>query len=150
MKFKPVIWCIVAALLLPGIGLVDPDDDLAYQKNDDDHDRVGHGTACVDLILRIAPDAVVVPVRVFGNQLETSPVTLQAGLQWALEQDLHVVNMSLGTTLPRMRDALYVLCEQARRSGTLVIAAGHNARTESYPAMFENVIGVAAALAALP
>lgn len=130
--------------VLPGVGLVDPDDDFALQRTDDDHDRVGHGTACVDQILRIAPDAEVVPVRVFGNKLETSPHTLKSGLKYALDEGLHLVNMSLGTTLPKELEPLYVGCEIARRAGTIVVAAGHNGRTWSYPAIFDNVIGVAA------
>ena len=77
--------------VLPGIGLVDPEDDLAMLRTDDDHDRVGLGTACIDLILRIAPEATVTPVRVFGNDLETSPGTLHAAIVWAVEQEFDIV-----------------------------------------------------------
>ena len=132
------------ARVLPGIGLVDPADDLAMKRTDDDHDRIGHGTACVDLILRIAPDAQVIPIRVFGNELETSPGTLQAGILYALEQGVQIVNLSLGTTLEGTLHPLYAACEKARRGGTIVVAAGHNSRSWSYPAIFENVIGVSA------
>lgn len=130
--------------VLPGIGLVDPNDDLAMQRNDDDHDRVGHGTACIHQILRIAPDARVIPIRVFGRQLETSPGTLQAGIVYAIERGANVVNLSLGTTLEGTLHPLYAACEKARRQGIIVVAAGHNSRSWSYPAIFENVIGVSA------
>jgi len=131
--------------VLPGIGLVDPADDLALLRTDDDHDRVGHGTACTHQILRIAPDARVIPVRVFGGQLETSPGTLQAGILYAIERGVNVVNLSLGTTLEGTLHSLYAACEKARRQGIIVVAAGHNSRDWSYPAIFENVIGVSAA-----
>ncbi|HET7461751.1 MAG TPA: S8 family serine peptidase [Longimicrobium sp.] len=131
--------------VLPGVGLVDPEDDLAMLRTGDDHDRVGHGTACIHQILRIAPDARVIPVRVFGNQLETSPGTLQAGLLYAIERGVNVVNLSLGTTLEGTLHPLYAACEKARRQGIIVVAAGHNSRDWSYPAIFENVIGVSAA-----
>lgn len=130
--------------VLPGVGLVDPDDDLAMLRTDDDHDRVGHGTACIHQILRIAPDARVIPVRVFGNDLETSPGTLQAGIVWAMEQGVSIINLSLGTTLEGTLHPLYAACEKARRQGIIVVAAGHNSRSWSYPAIFENVIGVSA------
>jgi subtilisin family serine protease len=130
--------------VLPGISLVDPADDLAMLRTDDDHDRVGHGTACIHQILRIAPDARVVPVRVFGNDLETSPGTLQAGIVWAMEQEVQVINLSLGTTLEGTLHPLYAACERARRMGIIIVAAGHNSRSWSYPAIFENVIGVSA------
>ena len=130
--------------VLPGIGLVDPADDLAMLRTDDDHDRVGHGTACIHQILRIAPDARVVPIRVFGNQLETSPPTLEAGILYAIERGVNVVNLSLGTTLKGALNRLYVACELARRKGIIIVAAGHNSQKWSYPAIFENVIGVSA------
>lgn len=136
--------------VLPGISFVDPEDDFALGQNDDDHDVLGHGTACVDLVLRVAPDARAVPVRVFGKQLETSPATIHAALLWAIEAGVQVINVSLGTRLEYARDALYVACERARRAGIIVVTAGHNANDWSYPAIFENVIGVSAAKFASP
>jgi len=130
--------------VLPGIGLVDPADDLAMLRSDDDRDRVGHGTACIHQILRIAPDAQVVPIRVFGNGLETSPGTLQAGILYAIERGVKVVNLSLGTTLEGTLHPLYAACEKARRQGIIVVAAGHNSNDWSYPAIFDGVIGVSA------
>ena len=53
-----------------GVGFVDPLDELSVLKSEDDHDRIGHGTACTDLILRIAPEARIVPIRIFGHRLE--------------------------------------------------------------------------------
>ena len=131
--------------VLPGVGFVDPADDFAMERNDDDHDVLGHGTACADLILRVAPDARVIPVKVFGKVLETSPGTLHAALVWAIEAGVQVINVSLGTRLEGTLHPLYAACEKARRAGIIVVAAGHNANDWSYPAIFENVIGVSAA-----
>lgn len=131
--------------VLPGTSFVDPDDDFALRRNDDDHDVLGHGTACVDLVLRIAPGARVVPIRVFGKKLETSPGTLQSALLWAIEEGVNVINVSLGTRLEHALHPLYAACEKARRAGIVVVAAGNNSNDWSYPAIFENVIGVAAA-----
>ncbi len=127
-----------------GVGLVDPADGLTLLRSDDDHDRNGHGTACTDLILCIAIDAEVVPIRVFGRSLETSPHVLYAALMWAVEQDLRIVNMSLGTLIREARDILYAACEIARRYGVIVVAAGHILGEQSFPAVFDNVIGVGA------
>lgn len=131
--------------VLPGVGFVDPADDFALARNDDDNDVLGHGTACADLVLRIAPDARVIPVKVFGRVLETSPGTLHAALMWAIEAGVQVINVSLGTRLEGTLHPLYAACEKARRAGIIVVAAGHNANDWSYPAIFENVIGVSAA-----
>ncbi|HEX6373153.1 MAG TPA: S8 family serine peptidase [Longimicrobium sp.] len=131
--------------VLPGVGFVDPDDDFALARNDDDQDVLGHGTACADVILGVAPDARVVPVKVFGNKLETSPGTLETALHWAIEAGVQVINVSLGTRLEGTLHPLYRACERARQAGIIVVAAGHNANDWSYPAIFENVIGVSAA-----
>lgn len=131
--------------VLPGVGFVDPDDDFALANNDDDQDVLGHGTACAGVILEVAPDARILPVKVFGNTLETSPGTLVAALHWAIEAGVQVINVSLGTRLEGTLHALYATCEKARRAGIIVVAAGHNANDWSYPAIFENVIGVSAA-----
>ncbi|HEV3051774.1 MAG TPA: S8 family serine peptidase [Longimicrobium sp.] len=131
--------------VLPGVGFVDPDDDFALARNDDDQDVLGHGTACADVILGVAPDARVIPVKVFGKVLETSPGTLHAALLWAIEAGVQVINVSLGTRLEGTLHPLYAACEKARRAGIVVVAAGHNANDWSYPAIFENVIGVSAA-----
>jgi subtilisin family serine protease len=128
--------------VLPGIGLVDATDELVLGRSDDDRDRHGHGTACADQVMRIAPDVQVVPMRVFGRDLETSPSVLYEALRWAVDQAFDVINVSLGTNLPEALHPLYVLCEKARRGGMLIVAAGHNVRDWSYPAVFENVIGV--------
>lgn len=130
--------------VLPGVGFVDPDDDFALARNDDDQDVLGHGTACVGVILEVAPDARVVPVKVFGNKLETSPGTLEAALHWAIEAGVQVINVSLGTRLEGTLRNLYMACERARQAGIIIVAAGHNANDWSYPAIFENVIGVSA------
>jgi subtilisin len=131
--------------VLPGVGFVDPHDDFALARNDDDQDVLGHGTACADVILGVAPDARIIPVKVFGNTLETSPGTLETALHWAIEAGVQVINVSLGTRLEGTLHPLYRVCEQARQAGIIVVAAGHNANDWSYPAIFENVIGVSAA-----
>ncbi|HEU0014103.1 MAG TPA: S8 family serine peptidase [Longimicrobium sp.] len=130
--------------VLKGVSFVDPADDFATLENDDDTDLLGHGTACADLVLRVAPDARVLPIRVFGKNLETSPSTLQAGLNRAIDSGVQVINVSLGTRLEGTLRPLYAACERAKRAGIVVVAAGHNANDWSYPAVFENVIGVAA------
>lgn len=126
----------------PGIGLVDPADDTALLRTDDDGDTLGHGTACIHQVLRIAPGATVLPVRVFGARLECPAAALLDAIRWAVEQRVDVVNLSLGTTRADLLRPLYAACEYARRAGTLVVAAGGNGGPATYPSAFEHVLGV--------
>jgi subtilisin family serine protease len=133
---------ITDARVIRGVGLVDPEDELSLACSDDDHDRNGHGTLCTDLILQVAPDATIIPIRVFGMRLETSPALLIAAIQWAIDRQIRVVNLSLGTTRTDCIRELYAACEVARRRGVIVVAAaGAIQRHANYPAIFEPVLG---------
>jgi subtilisin family serine protease len=136
--------------VLPGVGFVDPGNDFGYLRSDDDGDRSGHGTGAINQVLALAPGARVLPVRVFGERLETSPRALCEGLAWAIEQRVDVVNLSIGTVRDDLLRPLYRLCEQARRAGTMIVAAGSGEAEPGYPAVFDGVIGVAAARFASP
>lgn len=126
-----------------GVCFVDSADDFAVRWSRDDRDLHGHGTATADLVLQVSPSAVIVPIRVFGQQLETSVDALVAALHWAVDHQLDVVNMSLGTRRSDALRPLYLACERARRAGVLIVASAANDEERwSYPAVFESVIGV--------
>lgn len=127
----------------PGIGLVRDDDELVLGWSDDDGDRVGHGTACADLILRVAPNVRIVPIRVFGGRLETSLRPLQVAMQWAAHR-VDVINVSLGTALQYHAAALESMCNYVRRQGAVIVAAEHPRGIPSFPSAFESTIAVTA------
>lgn len=114
--------------------------------SDDDRDRIGHGTGATHQVLALAPEASVLPIRVFGERLETSPGAIVAALDLAVEQGVDVMSLSLGTTREDAVRPLYAACERARRAGAIVVAAGDNFGEASYPAVFDHVIGVTMAV----
>src|SRR5205823_11124617 len=62
------------------------------------HDDVfGHGTACAGIIRRVAPGAELYSVRVLGNRLTGKGRVFAAGLDWSIDHQIDVVNLSLGT-----------------------------------------------------
>src|ERR687893_984157 len=61
-------------------------------------DAFGHGTACADIIRRAAPDCELYSVKVLGARLSGKGTAFLAGLRWAVEQRMQVINLSLGTT----------------------------------------------------
>jgi subtilisin family serine protease len=60
-------------------------------------DRLGHGTAVMAAIQEKAPSAEYFAVRVFDRELRTNIDALIAAMQWCVEQQMDVVNLSLGT-----------------------------------------------------
>jgi len=129
--------------VVQGIGLVDRSGDLEPRTSTDDHDVHGHGTRCTHIVLRFAPRCRILPMRVFGSSLETSPQIIAAAIEWASRRGVRLLNLSLGTTREDAIPLLYAACESARRSGTIIVAAaGSNGSPVAYPARFEPVISV--------
>ena len=61
-------------------------------------DQYGHGTACAGIIHSIAKDAELYSIQVLGNKLSGKVDVFLKGLEWAIENDMDVINLSLGTT----------------------------------------------------
>jgi len=128
--------------ILKGKGFVNPQDELTLKISDDIADQNGHGTGCTDLILRVAPDVNVIPLKVFGKEIETSINMLEQAFRFAIDSEADVINVSLGTTLEEALIPIYRLCEEARQKNIVIVAAQSNYHNKSYPAVFENVISV--------
>ncbi len=111
-------------------------------ESDDFDDLVGHGTACAGIVRRRAPETDLVSVRIFDTSLQSHGHNLVAAIRWCIEQQIDVVNLSLGTTDLCFRDVLFDACQEALNSEVLIVAAHNNEERESYPAVFSNVIGV--------
>ena len=128
----------------PGIGLLDREaPGFRLQPSDDVADLDGHGTVCAEILHRVAPDAVLHPVRLFHRRRQTSLEVLLAGLRWVVERRVDVVNLSLCTLNGSLLVPLYRACEQARRAGVVVVAAADGRFGPGLPAAFANTLGVA-------
>jgi hypothetical protein len=124
-------------------------DDGSIQSADDYIDRRGHGTALAGILRVKAPRAELYAVKIFrdprtpNDALVTSIAVLEAGLRWAIERDMHVINLSLGTTNPDHRERLDSLVVQATAAGLVLVAAAPPGQVDMLPAALPGVIGVA-------
>lgn len=107
------------------------------------HDEHGHGTEIAAAILRTAPKARLVAVKIMSDSLRTSAELMAAGIETAARNGAHVVNLSIGT--PNMGKALLLrdCCGQAVERGAVVLAAGHPRGERAYPADLPETVGVA-------
>lgn len=133
---------IVDERILPGIGLTTM---RARTRSEvhidgDDQDRVGHGTPVADIILQVAPEARIVPIRVFDATLETSPRLLIRAIDWATSRGVEILNLSLSTQQNESFAALYAACAAASAAGVLLVASGGPGCPA--PAIFDCVVGV--------
>ncbi len=110
---------------------------------DCDHlDRIGHGTAVAGIIRAKAPEADLYSVKVFDRELRTHAAAIAAAIRWAVEKEMHIVNVSLGTQQKEHRDLLWHACCEAEAHNIIIVAASDPAVEEMYPASFANVISV--------
>jgi hypothetical protein len=104
-------------------------------------DRLGHGTAVAAAIHERAPDAELYIVRVFNETLSTNLEALIAGIEWAIDQGVRLINLSLGTANPANAEPLAGVVERSRRSGSMIISArAHGSRTW-FPGSLPHTIG---------
>jgi len=110
--------------------------------DDESGDLCGHGTACAGLIRSIAPECELTSVRVLGAGYTGSAAVLLAGLEWAIEHDFQVVNMSLSTTKKQYAERLHELADAAYFKRAMLVASAHNMPVESFPWRFASVVSV--------
>lgn len=98
-------------------------------------DAAGHGTACAGIVTEIAPDAELYSIKVLGANASGSGEMFVAGLDYAVRQRMHVINLSLGTTKPDYYKPLNDLLHRAYHAGCIVVAAANNLPQPSYPSI---------------
>ncbi|MET0693577.1 MAG: S8 family serine peptidase [Propionibacteriaceae bacterium] len=123
----------------------DPDarDGIAFLEGAHE-DLYGHGTACAAIIRSLAPECELYSVRVLGTSLRGRSGIFAAGLRWAIEHGMNVVNLSLSTRSRIHIELFYELVDQAAFANVMLVSAVNNVPAPSYPSQFAGVFSVAA------
>lgn len=116
-------------------------------------DGHGHGTHCAGIIaaedneqgvIGVAPEASLYGVKVLSDQGSGSISDIVAGIDWAIDNGMNVVSMSLGASSgdSTLQDA----CNRANNAGIVVVCASGNdySNSISYPARYSSTIAVGA------
>ena len=121
-----------------------PDDPDAVLFVDGPHtDLYGHGTACAGLIRRLAPAAELISVRVLGPDLKGSAYFFANALEWCIDNDVDVVNLSLSTANDDYAEIFHELVDRATAHNVMVVSAMNNERKRSIPSEYSGVFSVA-------
>ncbi|MBT9333243.1 subtilisin-like serine protease QhpE [Paracidobacterium acidisoli] len=107
-------------------------------------DRLGHGTAVAALIHFLAPQAELLAVRIFDRRLATGIDRVIRAMDWCLENDVQIINLSLGTTNPEHRAPFLAAADRVRSAGAVLVSAFEMNGTRMLPGSLPGVIGVAA------
>jgi hypothetical protein len=105
-------------------------------------DRLGHGTAVAAAIREKAPDAFIIPIKIFWQSLATGITSLVRAIDEACERQAAVINLSLGTSNPIHREVLAAAVERAGRRGATIVAALHDRGHQCLPGDLGGVIPV--------
>lgn len=153
------------AILDTGIDYNHPDLDMNYAGGDNfvsldvnNHDPMddsynSHGTHVAGIIaaeldgagvVGVAPDASIYALKVLDGAGFGSISSIVAGIEWAIANDMDIVNMSIGITT--YSQALADACAAADAAGILLVAAAGNnyGGAVEYPAALPSVIAVGA------
>jgi subtilisin family serine protease len=105
-------------------------------------DTLGHGTAVAAIIHHLNPEADLVAVKIFDRKLATSlPVVIRA-IDWSLEHDIQIINLSLGTLNAEHRSAFENAVARTRQAGAVIVSALEMSGAAALPGSLEGVIGV--------
>jgi len=117
---------------------------VRIEPEDKPSDFAGHGTACAGIIHSIAPQAEIYSVRVLGKDMHGRAIQFAAGLDWATEHGMQVVNLSLSTSNEEYFGLFHDLADQAYFKNVNLVSAVNNIPAPSYPSLYSSVISVAA------
>ena len=116
--------------------------DATGTRSDDTVDRLGHGTAVAAVIREKAPDAEIIPVKVFDRELKATSEALVAAIHWAVEARVHLINLSLGTANAAHQVRLGEALMLSARAGIGLVAAAEQDEVQWLPGSLPLAIGV--------
>lgn len=151
---------IKIAVLDSGIGMTN---DITVSKRVDlveeetyflSEDMTGHGTGVASIIAAhkndigttgVARGISLHSVRVLDENNQAPVSRIVAGIQWCMEHDIDIINMSFGTT--KKSKILEAVIKEAEAQGILLIASTGNRGNSSenkveYPAAYQEVVAV--------
>ncbi len=93
----------------------------------------GHGTAVADMILQIAPNAVIMPIRALTADGSGTSDNIAAGVSWAVRQGAKIINISATTNVD---NTLTKALQNAAMQGVYITLAAGNEGLDhvAYPA----------------
>lgn len=105
-------------------------------------DTLGHGTAICALLQTMAPDADIYGVKIFDHQLRTGISVVSRAIEWCLQQQVDIINLSLGTGNFEHQPIFERAIEAARSQHCAIVSAYASGSTTMLPGCLADVVGV--------
>jgi subtilisin family serine protease len=105
-------------------------------------DTLGHGTAVASVIHYLNAEADLIAVKIFDGKLATSLPTVLRAIDWCLEHDIQVINLSLGTLNAEYRNAFEDAVARSLAAGAVIVSALEVNGEAALPGSLPGVVGV--------
>jgi len=106
-------------------------------------DKLGHGTAVTSIICQKSLPVKALMIQAFDNEEMVDEMLLINILEYImLNIDSKIIHLSCGVSSCENKGRLYSICQQLTDKGSIIVASFCNDGALSYPAAFDNVIGV--------
>ncbi|PYR99854.1 MAG: hypothetical protein DMG12_19200 [Acidobacteria bacterium] len=104
----------------------------------------GHATMVAGILVAIAPDALIMPLRAFDDSGTGDAFQVAKAIRYAVRNGAHVINLSLG--LSDQSKTVEAAIAFAEANNVIVVASAGNSDSAApqYPAVLPGVLGVAA------
>lgn len=110
--------------------------------SDDVIDENGHGTATLYIVNSIVPKSEYIILKVLDKNAQSKVCTVLAALEYLLSIEVDYICICLSTSIETEFNKMYTICQKLRIQGKYLIASQSNSMEKSYPAEFDNVLGV--------
>lgn len=112
----------------------------ALQQGAIEADLLGHGTAVIATLVGQAGPLPLCVAQVFSGRWSTSALQIAAAIHWLIEQQVVLINLSLG--LRQDRPLLREACAAANEAGILLCASSPAQGEPVFPAGYPDVLRI--------
>ncbi|MBF6593468.1 MAG: RICIN domain-containing protein [Thermaceae bacterium] len=84
----------------------------------------GHGTAVAGLILQVAPQATILPIRVLNSDGGGDIATVVSAISYAISDGAQIINLSVGANTDS--NSLHTISAYAKQMGVYIVASAGN------------------------
>lgn len=110
-------------------------------------DDIGHGTAIYNIICKEAQNVEIINIRLKDIQRGINEEDLIGVLEYIKDYvECDIINISMGVSVVFDNERLEQICKKISKRGTIIVAAFDNSGAYSYPAIYNEVIGVTTGL----
>lgn len=126
--------------IIGGMSYVNNKDYILVSKEYNDEN--GHGTSCASIIKNEFDNVEIFAMKILDKNGKCNIQILEEALKYLINTNIRLINLSLSIMDSKFANDLYNICNKLVNKDKIIVCSLANGFNESYPAIFDNVIGV--------